>query len=54
METIRTRQLENEVALLREALRGLQTQVRAHVKFDVKKHFSLMVADVAATKALED
>lgn len=35
-----------------EALKDLQMQVRAHFKLDVKKHYSLMVADVIANKAL--
>jgi len=34
------------------ALENLQKQLRAHVKMDVKKHFSLMVAEAAAGKAL--
>ena len=37
---------------LLEALCELQKQVRAHIKFDVKKHYSLMVADAAATAAI--
>lgn len=36
-----------------EALKALQKELRAHVKFDVKKHFSLMTADVQASKAIE-
>jgi hypothetical protein len=31
------------------ALRELQKQLRAHIKLDVKKHYSLMVADAAAS-----
>lgn len=42
---------ENET--LRAALQDLQRQVHAHVQFRVRKHFSLMVADVAAAKALD-
>jgi hypothetical protein len=38
---------------LLEALRALQQEVKSAVKFDVKKHYSLMVADVAASKAIE-
>lgn len=34
------------------ALVGLRTQVKAHVKMNVKQHYSLMVADVAAEKAI--
>lgn len=34
------------------ALRELQAQLRAHIKLDVKKHYSLMVADAAASKAV--
>ena len=37
---------------LLEALKDLRKEVRAHVKFDVKKHYSLMVADVCADKAI--
>jgi hypothetical protein len=35
-----------------EALRELQKQLRAHVKLDVRKHYSLMVADAAASTAI--
>jgi hypothetical protein len=38
---------------LRAALTDLQRETRAHVQFSVRKHYSLMVADVEATKALE-
>ena len=34
------------------ALEGLRKQLRGHVRMDVKKHYSLMVADVAADKAI--
>ncbi len=34
------------------ALGDLRKQLRAHVKMDVRKHYSLMVADVAADKAI--
>ena len=34
------------------ALRDFQSQVRSNIKFDVKKHYSLMVADAAVTKAI--
>lgn len=37
---------------LLEALEALQTEIRQAVKFDVKKHYSLMVADAAASKAV--
>lgn len=37
---------------LLQALKDLQKELRAHVKFDVWKHYSLMVADVAADKAI--
>ena len=37
---------------LLEALEGLQRELRQHIRFDVKKHYSLMVYDVAATKAI--
>ena len=35
------------------ALADLQKEIRAHVSFNVKKHYSLMLADVAASKALD-
>lgn len=35
-----------------EALRELQKQLRAHIRLDVKKHYSLMVADAAASKVI--
>lgn len=35
------------------ALGDLQKELRAHVKLDVKKHYSLMTADAAATAAIE-
>jgi hypothetical protein len=34
------------------ALKELRAQLRAHVKLDVKKHYSLMVADAAAGTAI--
>ena len=34
------------------ALEGLRAELRQHIKMDVKKHYSLMVADVAADKAI--
>lgn len=37
---------------LLEALIELKAQLLAHVKFDVKRHYSLMVADAAAGTAL--
>lgn len=42
---------ENALALL-NALEDLQKQVRAHIKLDVRKHYSLMVADAAASHAI--
>lgn len=45
-------QLAQEHEKLRTALEDLQKQLRQHIKFDVRKHYSLMVADSAATKAL--
>jgi hypothetical protein len=36
------------------ALVELRRQLRSHVKMDVKKHFSLMVADAAASKAIDN
>lgn len=36
----------------RNALVKLQLELQAHVKFDVKKHYSLMVANAAAAKAI--
>lgn len=35
------------------ALNDLRAQLRAHVKLDVRKHYSLMVADAAAGSAIE-
>ena len=37
---------------LLEALEELRAQLREHVKFDVKRHYSLMVADAAAGTAI--
>ncbi len=37
---------------LLEALEELRAQLRAHIKLDVKKHYSLMVADAAAGTAI--
>lgn len=37
---------------LLQALVDLRAEIKRVVKFDVRKHFSLMVADVAADKAL--
>jgi len=37
---------------LLQALKDLQKEVRSAFKFDVRKHYSLMVADAAATKAV--
>lgn len=37
---------------LLEALKVLRKELRAHIKLDVKKHYSLMVADAAAGKAI--
>lgn len=34
------------------ALKELQKQLREHIKLDVRKHYSLMVVDAAATTAL--
>jgi len=34
------------------ALKALRTELRAHVKLDVKRHYSLMVADAAAGTAI--
>ncbi len=34
------------------ALESLRAQLRAHVRMDVKKHYSLMAAEVAADKAI--
>jgi hypothetical protein len=35
-----------------EALKELQKQLHAHVKLDVRKHYSLMVADAAASAVI--
>jgi hypothetical protein len=37
---------------LLEALKLLKSQIKEHIRFDVKKHYSLMVADAAADKAI--
>jgi hypothetical protein len=37
---------------LLQALQELQKEMRAVVRLDVKKHFSLMLADAAASKAI--
>lgn len=37
---------------LLEALIGLQKEIKHHIRFNVKKHYSLMVQDAAATKAI--
>lgn len=37
---------------LRAALANLREQVRAHLRFNVKKHYSLMIADAAAAAIL--
>lgn len=34
------------------ALEGLRAELRAHVKLNVRKHYSLMVADAAAGTAI--
>ena len=39
---------------LLEALKELQKQIHAHMKMDVKKHFSLLVADAAASKVIHN
>ena len=44
--------LAGQRAAMLAALRDLQTQIRNVVSFDVRKHYSLMVADVAATDAI--
>lgn len=41
-----------EAPNLLAALEGLRKELRNHVKMDVKKHFSLLVADAAAGKAI--
>ena len=52
-ETVAERDRLREVnAELLEALENLQNQIRTHIKMDVKKHYSLMLADVAASKAI--
>lgn len=45
------KELELEQELL-EALRALQKEVHGAVKFNVRKHYHLMVADAAASKAI--
>jgi len=37
---------------LLQALRDLQKELRDAIKLDVKKHYSLMVADACASKAI--
>jgi len=39
---------------LLEALKELQKRIHAHMKMDVKKHYSLLVADAAASKAIHN
>ena len=39
---------------LLEALKELQKRIHAHVKMNVKKHYSLLVADAAASKAIHN
>lgn len=39
---------------LARVLADLQTEIRRAVRFDVRKHYSLMVADVAASKILDE
>ena len=41
--------LETELV---SVLRELQKKLHDHIKWDVKKHFSLMVADAAASKVI--
>jgi len=40
--------LHREHGEMRSALEGMRKQLREHVKMDVKRHYSLMVADAAA------
>jgi hypothetical protein len=35
-----------------DALKELRKQLRAHIKLDVRKHYSLMVADAIASAAI--
>jgi len=37
---------------LLDALVSLRKELRAHVKMNVRKHYSLMIADVSASKAI--
>jgi hypothetical protein len=37
---------------LLEALEGLYKQLHAHIRLDVKKHYSLMIADAIASSAI--
>lgn len=49
LEAQQAQTLETE---LLDALRELQKQLHAHIRLDVKKHYSLMVADAIASKAI--
>ena len=51
-ETIRLARVMAAGAELLDALRDLQKELRAVVKFDVRKHYSLMVRDAAASTAI--
>ncbi len=45
---------ERRMTLLIEALQNLRTELRSAIKLDVKKHYSLMVADAAAGTAIAE
>lgn len=46
------RKLSDTESALIVAIEDLREQVRAHVKFNVRKHYRLMIADVAADNAI--
>ena len=52
MVTAQIAELRREKADLVRVLKDLRNELRIHIKFDVKKHYSLMVADAAAGTVL--
>lgn len=52
-ELDRNAQLVAAAPELLAALEDLRDELRGHIRFDVKKHYSLMCAEVAADKAID-